>query len=384
MKFITRIFVYLYLFFKNIFHFSFFINTILLFASYYATYIHPDTFILLPFLSLLFPLFLILNVFYIIFYAMTFQIMRWIVALVILIFFFPQIKEYYNISFSKPIAPTDTTLSVMSFNVKVFDLYTWNRNHLTREKIFQYLSTHPADIMCFQEFYTSEDSNDFNNLDALKKLFPEYYFHTAYFVTLRQNDHWGLLTMSRYPIIHQSVIYFNNAKNNGCIYSDILWNKDTIRVFNLHLQSYSLFKIKKWKSPPKAEDNFFDELNKDARGMNLIKKIYHNNRLKTQQSEMILKVSQEAHYPTLIVGDFNDLPNSYLMRQLKRYLFKDAFTEKGNGFGFTYHDKLHLRIDYIFHDDSFETLQFITDNKNTSSLSDHYPIIGIFKKVSHH
>ncbi len=376
MSFVKKIIFTFYTLVKNIFQFSFFISSILLFTSYYSTFIHPSSFILLPFISLLFPIFLLVHFFWIIFFAVSFKIRHLVIALLILIFFFPQIKEYYNISFAEKSNDLSNTISVMSFNVKLFDLYNWQNSYQTREKIFEYVKNNPADIMCFQEFYTSEDSGDFNNYNDLKKLFPHYYFHTAYFITLRGNDHWGLLTMSKYPIINPSVVHFNNAKNNGCIYSDIVFNKDTIRVFNIHLQSYSLFKKKKWKFNQKPDnENFFQALDKTAKGASLIEKIYYNNQLKTQQAETILHIAQPSHYPTLLVGDFNDISNSYLMQQLKKNDYKDAFIEKGNGFGITYHDKIYLRIDYIFHNSAFQTLDFSTENNpQTQNISDHYPI----------
>jgi len=383
MQLIKKIFLFVYSFLVKIFHFGYFISALLLFISYYSSHLHPESFKLLATLSLMFPVLLLLNLIWILIFAILLQYKRLIIAIIVQLYFFPQLSDYYNISFSEKNIPAQKALSVMSFNVKLFDLYNWQNNYLTREKIFNYLKTHPADIMCFQEFYTSEDSNDFNNLQDLKKLFPDYYFHSAYFVTLRKNDHWGLLTMSKYPIIKQSVIHFNNAKNNGCIYSDIIYNNDTIRVFNLHLQSFSLFKKKKWKPNQKPDDeNFIQALDTSAKGLNIIQKFYLNSQLKTQQAENILKIASNTPYPVLIVGDFNDIPNSYLMYQLSKHQFTDAFKEKGNGFGFTYHDKIYLRIDYIFHSKHFTTLDFNVDNSSeTKHLSDHYPIRGYFMKV---
>lgn len=360
---------------KRTFHLSFFISFLLLVISYYATYFRPETFFLLPFVALLFPALLILNLFWIIFFAITFQYKRLVIAVLIQLFFFPQIKDYFNIQWASLSKNNKNKISVFSFNVKLFDLYNWQNNHLTREKIFQYLEQNPADIMCFQEFYTSEDTNDFNNLEELKKRFPDYYLHTEYFVTLRKNDHWGLLTMSKYPIIEKSVIHFNNAKNNGCIVTKILFHNDTIQIFNLHIQSYSFFKKRKWRpNQPPDNDNFIQALDTSAKGLNFFQKIYYTNILKTQQAENILELAKQSNYPTLLVGDFNDIPNSYMMRKIKEAGFTDAFTQKGNGFGFTYHDKLYLRIDYIFYDQHFNVLDFVTENKNTQHLSDHYPI----------
>lgn len=365
---------------RGLVRYAFFVHIFLLFVCYYSAYFYPGSFILLPLFSLLFPVFLFLNLLWMIFFIIFFRFKKFIVALFVQLFFLSEIKKYYNVSFPDEIKDADYTISVMSFNVKLFDLYNWQNNHQTRQKIFEYLKKHPADIMCFQEFYTSEDSNDFNNLQDLQKIFPDRYFHYEYFVTIRKNDHWGLLTISKYPIIKKSVIHFNNAKNNGCIYSDVLFNKDTIRVFNLHLQSYNLYKKKKWRPNQKPDDeNFYQALDSTAKGTNLLQKIFYNNILKIQQAESILKVNENCKYPTIIAGDFNDIPHSYLMRMIgKKY--KDAFVEKGNGWGITYHDKIYLRIDYIFHDQQFHALDFDTENTDeTKYLSDHYPIRSILR-----
>lgn len=314
-------------------------------------------------------------------FSITLQYKKLIIAVIIQAVFFSDIKKFYNISFSKPSEKEKKTLSVLSFNIKLFDLYNWQNNHLTRKNILDYLKNNPADVICLQEFYTSEDSNDFNNLSELKNIFPNYYFHFEYFVTLRKNDHWGLLTLSKYPIVKKSAVYFNNAKNNGCLYSDILFGDDTIRIFNIHLQSYNFFKKRKWKSNlPQDKDNFIQALDSTYKGKNFFQKFYYNNLLKTQQIESVLEISDVTTYPIIIAGDFNETPHSYIMKKMKDYHFIDAFTEKGNGFGFTYYDKLFVRIDYIFHNTNFVALDFMTENNSqTQHLSDHYPIRSILK-----
>lgn len=376
-----KIFLYILSLLKSIFRFSFLISVTLLLLSYFASYLHPVSCILLPAFTLMFPVLLFLNIIWIIFFSITLQYKKLVIALVLQIFFFSDVKKFYNISFSENVSHSKNILSAMSFNVKLFDLYNWQNNYDTRKKIFDYLKNHPADIMCFQEFYTSEDSNDFNNIEELKKLFPNYFFHAEYFVTLRKNDHWGLLTMSKFPIVKQSVMHFNNAKNNGCIFTDILFNKDTIRVFNLHLQSYSLYKKKKWKPNQKPDSTgFFESLDSSAKGLNLVEKLYNNNILKVQQAENILAIVKNTPYPILLIGDFNDIAHSYMMREIQKHQLTDAFVEKGNGLGITYHDKIFLRIDYIFHSSDFKTLDFITEsNSQTQRISDHYPIRALFE-----
>lgn len=374
----NKLILFIRLLCQNMFLYGYYINAVLLAVSYFLSYIHPDAFILAPLISLIFPLLVAVHLFYLFYFLLRFKIIKSIVSIIIICFFIPTIRNYYNITFnSNKFSTKDSSIfSMMSFNVKLFDLYNWQQNKLTREKIFQYLNTHRADVICFQEFYTSEDSNDFNNLEKIKALFPSYTIHQQYFVTLRRNDHWGLLTLSKFPIVNKGIVDFNNAKNNGCIFTDVIINKDTVRIYNVHLQSYSLFKTQNKKN---KEESFFNSLNEQSSGKNFFSKISYSAKLRSRQLDAILRIVHENKYPSIIIGDFNDMPNSYLIRTLHKENFSDAFEKRGNGFGLTFHDKLYGRIDYVMYDKKFQCLSFFTDNENTQHLSDHYPIKAFLK-----
>ncbi len=93
--------------------------------------------------------------------------------------------------------------------------------------------------------------------------------------------------------------------------------------------------------------------------------------LREEQANYIAKHIQKSPYPVLVCGDLNDTPSSYAYNQLSHGL-KDAFKEKGIGFGSTYAGTLpFLRIDYAFTSqdctvDAFRVIPI--------SSSDHYPI----------
>jgi endonuclease/exonuclease/phosphatase family metal-dependent hydrolase len=82
-----------------------------------------------------------------------------------------------------------------------------------------------------------------------------------------------------------------------------------------------------------------------------------------------------------LCGDFNDTPNSYSYFTIRGKL-RDAFLEKGFGFGRTYSGIAPtLRIDYIFASPSIEVLSFRRIKK---VLSDHYPIIARLRPEGGH
>ena len=72
--------------------------------------------------------------------------------------------------------------------------------------------------------------------------------------------------------------------------------------------------------------------------------------------------------PVIILGDFNDTPQSYTYQQLLKGR-RDAFIEQGSGWGATYQKPLpFLRIDYILHDEEL----ICTHYQSSSSIkSDH-------------
>ncbi|MGZ4091220.1 MAG: endonuclease/exonuclease/phosphatase family protein [Bacteroidia bacterium] len=149
---------------------------------------------------------------------------------------------YRYVQFSPNTAIKTKSFKVTSYNCMLFDLYNWSKNKQTRNSILNSLSEINPDILCLQEFYTSEEKGDYNNIDTLKALLNTNYYHAEFTTTLRGFDHWGIATFSRYPVVNQGKIMFDTRANNICIFTDLLINKDTVRVYNIHLQSISFSK----------------------------------------------------------------------------------------------------------------------------------------------
>lgn len=256
----------------------------------------------------------------------------------------------------------------------LFDLYNWTGNREARNNILEAIEENNPDILCLQEFYTSEEKGDFNNIDTLKHLLQTKHYHTEYTSTLRENDHWGIATFSKFPIVNRGKILFNTRANNICIFTDVLLNNDTVRIYNIHLQSISFSR----------KDNQFleDVLNKNSsdeveNSKNILRRLKRAFLKRTQQVEMIKTHMKTCRYKIFLCGDFNDTPSSFAYNQLSSSL-EDAFLEKGNGFGKTYAGKWpQFRIDYILHDEAFECVKF---ERAEETFTDHFLISASFKK----
>jgi len=344
-----------------------------LIISIFSKYVSPALFWLPAFFGLGFPVLFLLNIIFIIYWFAQFK-HPFIFGLAALFLSIP--TAYHFVQFSSPKSEKEKNIiKVTSYNCMLFDLYNWSNNRQTRNSILNSLDEISPDILCLQEFYTSEEKGDFNNTDTLKQILNTKYYQTEYTTTLREFDHWGIATFSKYPIVNQGKILFNTRSNNICIYTDVLINTDTVRVYNIHLQSISF---------SRKDNKFLEDIisDKDAEdevenSKNILRRLKRAFVKRTKQVEMILLHMKTCRYKIILCGDFNDTPASFAYRKLSKDL-KDAFVEKGNGLGKTYAGKWpQFRIDYIFHSEEFECLNY---QRSDETFTDHYPITAFFKQ----
>ncbi len=337
-----------------------------LLLSYFAKYVSPQVFWPLAFLGIAWPILVALNlVFSLYWFAQLRAMGLWSILAILLGFntFFSNIQF-----FSKQEKPNGNDIKVMSYNCMLFDLYNWYHNADSRNKIFEILDDESPDILCLQEFYTSEETNDFHNADTLVKFLKAKNIHTEFTTTLRGNDHWGVATLSKYPIINKGKIDFKTRANNVCIFTDVLIGKDTVRIYNMHLASIR-FSNKDYKFVDdviNAEDT--EELEGSKSILRLLKRGFKNRAI---QADLVAEHMAKCTYKKIVCGDFNDTPSSYAYRTIKSNM-QDAFVESGSGIGKTYAGKFPaLRIDYIFSDQSFDVYNY---QRMKATFTDHYPI----------
>ena len=352
---------------------AWFINlgfVIALLISYLAPFVSPANFWYIAFFGLCYPVLVIINVLFV-FYWLVLLRPRFLISLVAVLAGWTYLQGFVQVNLETVVPDkSKTRFKLMSYNVRLFDLYNWSHNKETRNHMFDLLKEEAPQILCMQEFYHS-DKGDFQNLDTLLKLQNARYHHTEYTLTLRDRDHWGITTFSTYPIVNKGKIVFNTRSNNICIWTDIKINNDTIRVYNMHLQSihfgYADYKFldEVTKTNPSAE---LDELEASKNILRRLKRAFVKRSL---QADKVAQHIKRSPYPVIVCGDFNDTPSSYVYRTLGTGL-EDAFVESGNGFGRTYGGKFpSFRIDYILNSKKFKTYDFRTIKED---LSDHFPI----------
>ena len=258
-------------------------------------------------------------------------------------------------------------IKVMSFNVRLFDLYNWTHNEEVKSKIIQLIKKQKPEIICFQEYFYDNNKEFITREIILKELGFEHY-HESFTDESNKNSLFGLATFSKFPIINKGSLTFKNDHSNHCMWSDIVCESDTIRVFNTHLGSIrfnnSDYKIIGGKGSPLysyqkiPKQDIFNRL-----------KIGFSKR--AQQITELVPYLKDSPFKRILCTDLNDTPISYAYNQLSN-LFTDSFTKSGFGIGGTYIGKVpFLRIDYIWHDKDLDSFNFKT---HQNQLSDHKAI----------
>ena len=320
-------------------------------------------------MGLMYPYLVIINIIFIIIWAIRLKPQIFLSLGIILVGWFFIIR-YVQITlpFKKlEVASTKPSFKILTFNVRHFNRYKWLKNRDISNEIFQFIEKESPDIICFQDFFT-RSSGELSEKEISKRLSKTKYSHIQYRFNDPKASTFGIATFSKYPIVKRGEILFEHSYNLS-IYSDILLDGDTVRVFNNHLQSIRFLK---------QNYDFIDTLKLKYNNVQVNGIVDIANRLKwafeqrATQAEAIAAQIHLSRYPVIVCGDFNDSPISYTYQIIHKNL-KDAFIESGSGFGNTYLGKFpSYRIDYILHDDNFRVFNYRTPKLD---LSDHYPVL---------
>ena len=238
--------------------------------------------------------------------------------------------------------------------------------------MIQLISQYQPDVACFQEMVGGDDDKAINYLGDFKRrlAFAGYFYSYNDRLDFDRYHHFGIITFSKFPIINKQTISSPpNDYNSIFQYTDVVTGIDTIRIFNIHLQSlkFTTENLKYLDNPGTNSDTALSE------SKSIISKLKKGFLKRSLQSERVKEEIDKSPYPIIVCGDFNDVPNSYAYCKIGDGL-QNAFVQKGAGFGRTFSGiSPTLRIDNIFADKVFTIGQFTRIPKN---LSDHFPIIA--------
>lgn len=271
---------------------------------------------------------------------------------------------------------------IMIWNVKNFGLYERNTSRQTRQQIMDEIKTAQPDILCLQEFYTNDQQ--FKNIEYIRDTLGYAYVHFSPSIsqTIKArnksqqlnwkngilNQKWGVATFSKYPIEHTTRLDFQNSQVNDCIYSDIKIEGKLMRVFNVHYESVHLAN-KDYATIDSLESV---QSTRWTSVRNILRKMKYANLRRAVQAEEVASLANSFEGRSIICGDFNDIPISYTYHHTRGKM-KDAFVERGNGYGATYVKNFPLfRIDYVLLDAQIQVKSYQRLDK---VLSDHLGVV---------
>ncbi|TPV33360.1 hypothetical protein FJ651_09720 [Paucihalobacter ruber] len=266
-----------------------------------------------------------------------------LIGIVLFLFSFNFFYQFSKIDIDK----TTNTVSLMTYNVRAYEhSVSKNIGAHASVSIAQFVDSISPDILILQE-------SDYKR----GRKITNYPYH---FLGYRESIGKSLLEIySKYEIIDKGYIDFPDTRNNA-IYADIKIDEDTIRVYNLHLQSYV---INRYIANTSYDNyNFWYNLN------NVISK-------QIEQATLVKTHALKSNKKFIISGDFNATQFSKPYRLLKTGL-NDSFISKGNGLGTTFSLKNYpLRLDYFL---SHEQINILSHDNFDLNLSDHEPICVYF------
>ena len=340
------------------------INVLVIIAmciSGYSGYVSPNDHPLISISNLAFPIFVGLNLAFLVFWI----IFRWrllLIPVVGLLVCYQPIRQYWPLNREDEIP--DNCLKVMSYNVHMYGIFDKDRKF--KEEIVDYIKQSGADIVCIQESFHRK-YKDANVEECYADVYP-YYEWTQ--LKREQSSHF---LYSKYPILSKEIIPIESEGNMSEAYLlDI--DGDTVLLVNNHLETYGFSQEDKQMYEEIVEGNTQEYAEKSLLG-----KVIKATKIRARQAETIAAfLKKHRDMPIIVCGDFNDTPLSYVHHTIGKGL-TDTYVATGRGPGFSYvNNNMYERIDHIFCSEHFVPYYTVVDNK--ISFSDHYPIISVLKK----
>lgn len=352
---------------------------IILLLGAYSWKFSPNTWWLVAIAGLIFPALLVVTVIDAIL-LLLFRKKTAGILIIGLLLCIPAILRCYAFNKEKPMSANKnpTQLRVLTWNVGLMSFGARDTVQAIEQniQILNEIKRSDADVLCLQEFLTSEIPNGhYNFMDSIKRTMNYPY---RYFCIDRSNINGfftsGTLIMSRYPIIDTLRAEFAPPFAGSVAGVTIRYEQEPIQIFTTRLQSLNF---------SKEDYAIFDNLKKanvqaldGSKGM--FKKIKYGYQNRKEQVQRVSSLINNSTYPVLFMGDLNDLPNSYAYAKIKGN-FTDVWLEHGNGLGRTFRKIApNLRIDYIFAGPEFKSNNI---KRIMTTGSDHYGLLADFERI---
>lgn len=335
--------------------------------SYFAPILNPYTFWYVAFLGLGGQFLMLANLIFMLIYIIKKSKWAYIPVAVFLLgigyvgdFLQVSLVTKYNNSEDKQYR---NELKIMTFNVHgFFALGSTSSYSSNLDSIVSFIGRENPDIVCLQE-YQLINKKDHSAIDAQMS---QWKYRAMSYLVDNNYHKWGLAIFSKLPLTNATAIRFSDQQNST-MFVDVEFRDNTFRLFNAHLQTTRFNSLNR-------QQLMSDDAQQAARLVGST--LRQSYRIRAFQADTIASIIAQSPFPTIVVGDFNDTPMSYVYHTIKGDM-QDTFREKGEGYQYTYIPLRSLfRIDYILHSKGMETL---SQTSPYIHWSDHKPVISRIK-----
>lgn len=321
-----------------------------LLSSYLAGSISPERFWPLAFAGLAYPVMLLVMLPFTVLWAIMGKWKLFAAHLIVILWRIDLVDAH--IQFGRGGDPDpDRGMEVISYNVHLFSAFEEKGSPEALDSAIKNLISVRADVLCLQEFYSRSRKGGPNAKQQFESAFSRGLQIEGY--NTRPGGKYvsgtALATATSYTMVNRGRLVATKSTGMRCTYADLLIGADTVRVYNVHLESIRI----------KNED--FEALNKalslsEKDSLEHLESIVNKLRnafiTRAELADTLAAHIARCPYPLIVCGDFNDTPASYSYQTIAKGL-KDSFREAGSGLGVTYARVPLFRIDNILYSPHF-------------------------------
>ena len=344
-----------------------------LLLCYAASIKNPGEIRFIALFSLTTPFALAANFFFVFFWLFSSKKWRMLVSLALLVLLHKMVAATFGFHYltKNEWEKTAGSFRLMSWNTHGMGIYAPSDEGQLAVGIIDLINRESPDILCLPEFSVKNNPSKNRNLRKIinDNRYRQYRINTDHI--LNDKVVIGTAILTRYPLVGYKV--YDLSPEIYLLECDMQVKADRIvRVYVLHLQSFGLTDEDK-KYIEKVKHNSEDI----KRSKTFLSRFNNAYIRRAEQAEKVADIVSKSPHPTVICGDFNDLPYSYTYTTIKGNL-TDAFSKKGTGFGRTYNQIIPtLRIDHVFF--SQKHLKLKAFKTVETELSDHNPVVANFE-----
>lgn len=331
----------------------------------FSDYLNPREFPTLSNVGLLFPVFLLINLGFLVFWLI-FKVRFALIPFVGFLLGYVPVREYFPINWRGD-AP-EGSLKILSYNIWAFAQGELDEDGVS--PVIKYIKEQDADIVCLQEVgYGGPIAEQIDSI-----LNPIY----AYRDTTRHPNGGDVVGIfSKYPILSKERIPYRSVGNLSVAYQ-LKIGKEKVLLINNHLETTGLTLEERDKFKRLIKGKLETDTAEQTSKL-LVVKLGEATKKRASQADAVARyIRQHKDMSTILCGDFNDGPISYAHRTIAKDL-NDCYVESGNGPGISYHHAgFFVRIDNVMCSDDWQPFECQIDRK--ISVSDHYPIVCYLKK----